>query len=275
MATGIFVKNVYEKGFIDLFGPNLISSAIATGKYTRKGVRGDKVILDSLDDFTAIDYTGTLTYSELTNTDQTILLDQEKQIAKKLRSKDQWIKDVNLQDAARIKGVEAFGRDIDEYNLAQMQAGAGNTLDLEGVTLTATNILEKLFEPLVTIFNNNEVDEANRKLVVTPAYEAMIRRADIAQRTEGISGKGYFGSVMGIDVYQSVRLPANANTGSLKDLIALVPNAYAFEGSLNEVKILDSENFAGHALQMYMVYGGDVIDVMDKGVIKISFDETA
>jgi len=272
-----FVKNIYEQSFIDLFGPNLVTDAIATGKYTRKGVKGTAMVLDSVDDFDPVTYVpGTpLTYSALTNTTQTINLSTQKVIAKTIEDLDEWNTSDSLQDEAKMKGQEGFGRLLDTFNLAQMQAGAGQTLDLEGVTLTAANVLEKLFEPLVQMFDDEEVDEENRKIVVTPDVSAMILRADIANRTEGISGKGYTGNVMGIDVYKSVRLPANANTGSLKDFIALVPNAYAFEGSLQTVKVMDSESAVGTALQMYMVYGGDVLDVLDNGVIKISFDETA
>lgn len=271
----VFDRNIYNNELIDLYEAKSLSNAIANGKYSMTAVKGDQVINDSLDDFTAKTYNGTISYDELGNTSQTVLIDQETYVGVKIRVGNQWLTNADLQTKSKMKAAKEFTKTIDTYNLLQMRDGAGTTLDLEGVILTKDNIIGELITPINVAFNENDVDEDGRILVVTPAIEAIFTELDIYKKEDGLESNGYGGTIAGIRIYRSNLLPVNANTASFNDCVALVKDAYEFLTSVMVGDILDAEDFFGKKLQELMVYGGDVLAVLDKGVIKISFDETA
>lgn len=277
MADGnvVFSKTVYNNRMIDLFEAKSLSNFIANGQHSMTAVHGDKVINDSLDDTTSQAYNGTMVYQELGNTTQTVLIDNEEQIGVNIRVGNQWLVNEDLQAKTLKKDAKQFIRVVDTFNLLQMRDGFGQLLDLEGVTLTALNIVEKLITPLNVMWNENDVDEDDRILVTTPAIEALFTELNIYKKEDGLQAPHYGGTISGIRIYWSNLLPANANTGALDDSIALTKDAYQFLTGLTVSKILDANTFVGKQIQELMVYGGDVLAVLDKGVIKISFDETA
>lgn len=271
----VFDRTIYNNELIDLFEAKSLSNSIANGKYSMDAVRGDQVINDSIDDVTSQEYNGTMVYQELGNTSQTVLIDKEEQIGIRIREGNQWLVNWDLQEKSKMKAAKQFTKVVDTYNLLRMRDGAGITLDLEGVTLTKDNIIAELITPVNVAFNENDVDEEDRVLIVTPAIEAIFTELDIYKKEDGLESAGYGGTIAGIRIYRSNLLPANANTASLADCVALQKDSYEFLTGLKVGKVLDAEDFLGKKLQELMVYGGDVLDVIDKGVIKISFDEAA
>lgn len=276
MADGnvVFSRNIYNMSLIELYQAKSLSNNIANGKYSMTAVKGDQVINDSIDDFTSSEYNGTMVYQEIGNTSQTVLIDKEEQIGVNIRVGNQWLVNWDLQEKSKNKAAKQFVKVVDTYNLLQMRNGAGEVLDLEGTTLTSSNIIAELITPINIIFNENDVDEDDRILVVTPAIEALFTELDIFKKEDGLQAAGYGGTIAGIRIYRSNLLPANANTPALTDCVALQKDAYEFATGLTVGKVLDATTFVGKQLQELMVYGGDVLDVLDKGVIKISFDET-
>ena len=268
-----FNKNIYANLFNLGFKEAVISDKIATGKFSGV-VKGDVLEIETLGKATGVDYVeGTdITYDKLTNTTTAVPLDQKKVFPYKIEALDEWISTPNLQKATAERIGEGLAELVDTYNFGVIATGAGSTLDVSTISITADNILEVIFEPLVQLFGEASVPESQRKMVVDSKIAAILRRADLANRTEGISGRGYVGNVMGVEIYTSNLLTKD---GAKVNMIALSPDAYAFGTGLQDVAIFDKlPNFIGSAIRQFSNYGGKIVAGSENAVIKVVYDPT-
>jgi len=263
-----FVKNIYAKKFNLGLKENTVAGQIATGEFSQE-VKGSSLVIETPGKAVGVDYVeGTdISYSKLSNTTTTVALDQIKVFPYKIEAVDEWRTEPSLQNATSEQVAKGAAELIVTYILNNMATEGTGAIDLTGVTVTADNILEVLFEPLVAKFNELSVPTQDRKIVVNGSIGAMLLRADLLNRVEGIAGKaGGIGNTMGVDVFQSNLLPD-------KKLIALNPNAYAFGTGLNDITLFNKENiteFVGSAIRHLLNYGGKAVDGRTDEIIVIS-----
>lgn len=273
MNNQVFDKTLYNNELIEQYEYMSIMSVIASGKFSDLATHGTTIINESLEDFDTVAYNGSLTYGELVKLTQSVLVDQSEQIAKRIRRGDEWVSQYDLQDKTKKKSAKAFAKKTDAFHLEKMRDGAGLVLDIEGVTLTKDNVLAQLINPIVQMFDDNDVDFDDRYLVTDSATKNIIEDLDIYTSNDGLEGR-WNGTVKGLKVVQTNLLPENANTATFKDSIALHKDAYEYLNGVATTEIGQSENFDGKYFYSVADWGGDVLAVLDKGVIKISYDET-
>lgn len=277
MNNQVFDKTLYNNELIDLYEYNSIMSLIASGKYSDEVFKGTSIINESIEDFDVTDYTGSLSYTELVKLTQTVTVDQSKKVDKYIRRGDEWVSGYPLVEQAKKKSAKAMAKVSDAFHLAKMTANAGLTLDIEGVTLTKDNVLTELINPIVELFDDNEVDMDDRFLICDSATKNIIEDLDIYTSNKGLDGGRWSGEVKGVKIVTvpSAILPDNANDSNLKDMIALQKDSYQFLHGVASSELGQSENIDGKYFYSVADYGGDVLNSIDKGVIKISKDETA
>jgi len=271
----VFDKTLYNNELIEQYEYMSIMPIIASGKFSDLVFKGTTVINESLEDFDTVAYNGTLTYSELVKLTQSVVVDQSEQVSKRIRRGDEWVSQYDLQSATRKKAAKAFAKKTDSFHLEKMRDNAGGVIDIEGEVITKDNVLAVLINPIVKAFDDNDVDTDDRYLITTSDIKLVIEDLDIYTKNDGVDGSRWSGDIKGLKVVFSNQLPANEFTPAFTDSIALQKDAYQYLNGVSTIDMGQSENFDGKYFYSVADWGGDVLAVLDKGVLKITADLVA
>lgn len=273
-----FLKTVFMDMVNQTFNNNSILPLIGNGKFSTKKLKGTSVVINEIDDIETYAYDssgdGNIVYTAVDSTPFTIDLDQQQVYSPKINALDEWVSSASLQEITARKGANKLDKDMVTHALLTARNGAGQTLDLSGETIDETNILVKVFKPLLVLFNEADVPSEERTVVLDADLYATAVAANLLQKQDGIESGAVVGVILGMTVVYSNNLPNNVNDPLFKDCLAIIPDSFAWEGSLSEAKTVDGQTFVGTGLQMLEVYGAGVPTLTADGVIKISFDET-
>ena len=198
---------------------------------------GDKVIINNIPTIAVNDYTigGNLTYQAPTPSTLELLIDKGKSFAFALSDVLSYQAQPNLMDTFSNDASEQMRVAIDSdcwkrtvslflaasdstgnYGATAGAKSGGFNLgtDLAPVTLTATNVLQKILE-LASVLDEQNVPETDRWLVIDPYTRTLLMQSNLAQAqfmgdSTSIVRNGLIGKIDRFNVYVSNQLPTAA-----------------------------------------------------------------
>lgn len=230
--------------------------------------KGDTVHITSIADPSVATYTEhstTLTYSALTDTDATLVVNQSK--AGTFKVGDIEKKQANADFVAEAMRSMSYGlRDaIDEYIAATLYAGVNATAnDLGAFTADISdNNAYKLLVDLRTTLNRDNCPKDNRWIVIPPELEGALlqdsRFIDVSASADGGAAlrNGLIGRAAGFDIYVSNQTPDP--TSGTYAVIAGHPWACTFAQQLTKMEALRLEGSFSDGIRGLVVYGAKVL----------------
>lgn len=279
----MFDKTIYNSFFTDKFNEIIVTGIFEQAEYSKQNVTGNKVQYKGIAKLTAGQYndvTGNVTFGRTTEVLTEITLDQFPYLATAVTDLEEWKTDPSLMMKVAEESAIAISTEVDSYRLETLRDEAGDLLNLEGVTIDEYTIIRDFYGAISTKFTTNNVPLGKRKVFVTPEIATTTQVAKLYSTNSAFEQDfGYQGTVMGMEVYVSNLLPANANTPALKDMIATDLDSFVTCGGLKQSKIVDLETLGdnagliGEGLVTVYQNGAGVLEQRELGVIKISLDE--
>lgn len=253
-----FIRSVYAAKFNIGLKHKSLANEFATGEFSQK-VEGNQMVIETIGRPTSQDVNDAGTgwaWNQLSNTTKTVILTEHKVFAEAVSNYNEWVSKPSLQKATSEVIEDSVAIELDDYVLNKMYTEATSFIDLTAVTITADNILDVLFTPLLALFIDLKVPANKRKIALDATLSSLAVKADVANKQEGISHKGYLGNIMGIMTYETTTVVALG-----KGNIAGNPDAFAFGyGLTGAVDVFPKlETILGSGIRMEQLYGGDVV----------------
>jgi len=203
-----------------------------------------------------------ITYSDLTDSELQIALDQFKMYNFKIEDIDQAQSVPDIENPALIEAGRGLAIEADEYAFS-LYTGAGIVIDDGTYGGTATNPYAVTAANIDTVVGDAMValDEKNagpdRVLVVSPKVFKLI--VDDARATltsnEGVFATGYIADYYGFEVYKSNKL---AGTSPISHCLAMTKRALPFASSVTESENMRLESAFATAHRGLFVFGAGV-----------------
>lgn len=273
MAVTKFQPEVWSATLLSILEKSLVYGAGGVVNRNYEGEianYGDTVHIVSVADPSIVTYSKDtdLTVQVLTDSEQTLVIDQAKAFAFE-------IDDIDMRQVRNGGGLmteaaqrAAFGlRDVaDQYLAGLMKAGVGGKID-DGTTAitvstTATDAYDKVLVPMSVKLDEQNVPSEGRFVVVTPAFygKLLLDSRFIKANESGTNAlhNGVVGDAAGFRILKSNNVPAGT-IASTKALIAGSSIATSYAEQINKVEAFRPEKRFADALKGLHLYGGKVV----------------
>lgn len=201
----------------------------------------------------------------LSDSDQTLLIDQAKFFNFQVDDVDKAQQNVNMMESAMRQAAFAL-RDRQDTYVAGLMAGGATAENVIGsvgtpVLPTKANAYEYLVDLGVRLDESNTPTEG-RYVVVPPFYHGLLQKDDRFVKSGTAAGdsvlrNGSIGQAAGFTVYQSNKVPNTA--GSAYRIIAGHPLATTVAEQIVSIETYRMEKRFANAVKGLHVYGGRVI----------------
>ena len=230
--------------------------------------KGDQVKIVEMGDITTNDYTGTVTYEELSDSAKVLLIDQNKYAAFQLDDIDKVQADNDLlTEATRKMGVSLA--QAEDTHIAGLYLGAGNTIGTTGVpiSITSSNVTTYISQMVVALDENN-VPVENRVAVVPPWFAQKMTLAKITKDTDNseVLMNGYVGTYLSIKFFMSNNVIKSGTTW-YAPMFFTQGDTLAHANQLTTVEALRLETKLADGVRGNMVYGSKVVRPSSLGVL--------
>lgn len=271
MAVDNFVPEIWTAELLTALRDSLVYGQAGVINRDYEGTisqYGDTVHVTTIADPTVAAYTPhstTLTYAALSDTDQTLVVDQAESFAfgvediERKQAMPGFVEDASRSAAYKI--AEA----IDDYVADTLYAavnGTGNDLGAKTADIsdnTAYNLLVDLRSTLA----RDSVPDSGRWVIVPPEfYAALLQDSRFINASASADGgqalrNAFVGRAAGFDVYESNRTPDP--TASLYAVIAGHPWACTFATQINKVEAIRLEGSFSDGVRGLALYGAKVL----------------
>ena len=214
MAITKFQPEVWSAQLLSILSKSLVYGGAQCVNRNYEGeisAYGDTVHITSIADPTILDYTKDtdLTVQVLTDSEQLLLIDQQKAFAFEIDDIDmrQSRSGGALMSEAAQRAAFGLADVTDQYLAGKMLGAAGNSLGVVDAT-TVTNVYDKLIVGSRTKLAQNNVPTQGRWLVVDPAtvgqllLDSRFIKANEAGTSEALRN-GFVGRAGGFDIFES------------------------------------------------------------------------
>lgn len=230
-----FIPQLWSARILANLDKNLVALTMTNTDYEGEiSAYGDTVHINSVGDITVKSYTGADIDApeELSNTQQTLSIDQAQYFNFAIKDVDAVQANVNLLDKSSERASYAMAEKIDTDLFETMVSGAGIKVGTASapVEVTPENAYELLVDLGVTL-NEKNVGKANRKVVLPPFYVGMLQKDARFNKNENVLLNGVVGRAAGFEIIESTNLKSTTNyTAS----IAGLPDATTFAKQIVE-----------------------------------------
>src|SRR5699024_2909605 len=226
---------------------------------------GDTVHIPSFTDPSARDYTknGTITWDTLTDSGQTLVVDQADYFAFKVDDIDKRQALPGFVEETTVGASYNLAAEADEYVSGLMVAGATN--DLGAVTVSSSDPdAYELLVSLRTALTRSNTPADGRFVVVPPELYAVLLKDDRfirydASNTEGGLRNGIVGRAAGFDVIESNVVPSTGTETVVFDVVAGHGIATTFAEQIASTEAMRLENTFGDGVRGLHLYGAKVV----------------
>lgn len=291
--SGTFIPTIWSAKMNAKFYAASVYAAISNTDWQGEiSGLGDKVIINNIPTISISDYSiGTnLTYQTPTPNTIELLIDRAKSFAFTVHDVLEYQSKPNLMDTFSNDASEQMRVAVDaQVMLRTFDQGAaankGSTAgvrsagfnmgtDLAPVTLSASNVLQKILE-MASILDEQNVPETGRWLVIDPLTRTLLLQSNLAQAqfmgdaTSPVRN-GLIGRIDRFDIYVSNQLPtaaagqdylggALASALKRRAIIAGHKCAIAFAAQMTKTETLRNPNDFGDLVRGLQVYGFKVV----------------
>jgi len=271
-----FISEVWSKKLQAKFYASTVLPQVSNTDYEGEITgQGNKVIIRTVPDVTVADYTGTISYADLTTTRVELNIDKAKSYAFKVDDVvkaqgnfDYW--NAAAQDAAESMRI-AVETDVFTNIVTTFTPTA-----VDATSTTKANILEKILNAGQTLDEGN-VPETGRFIILSPQYVNLLKQSDLKDASLAGDGtsilrNGRVGMIDRFTVYMSNNLlkPASGTDANKTHTIYGHPKAMSFASQFTNTETVRMETSFGDGVRGLKVYGYKTVVPTAGGVIKFS-----
>jgi hypothetical protein len=261
---GGFIPEVFSKLLQAKFYKTSVLPAISNTDYEGEiSGQGDKVHIRTVPNVTVADYTGTVSYADLTTSTVELLIDQAKSYAFKIDDVLSAQGDIDMLAEASKDAAEQMRIAVETDVLANVVTGA-TTIGAQ-TTITASNILTNILD-IAKDLDELNIPEEGRFIVLPPSMISLLKQSELRQAY--LTGdatsplrNGQVGQVDRFTVFQSNMLytPSTGTDATYTHVLAGHPKAITFASQFTNTETVRLESTFGDGVRGLKVYGRKVV----------------
>jgi len=258
-----FIPEVFSKKLQAKFYAQTVLSEVTTNEYEGEiSGLGNKVNIRAVPAVTVADYTGTLSYSDVTSSTIELNIDKAKSYAFKVDDILRTQADIDFMNEAAKDAAQNMKIEIEQDVFANVAAGSSLT-DINGgtpATVSTSNVLGFILDAGKTLDENN-IPEEDRFMIVNPATASILKQTELRQAYltgDSVSPlrNGFIGMVDRFKMYVSNNLSTAA--GVTSGLYGH-PKAIAYASQFTNTETVRLESSFGDGVRGLAVYGYKVV----------------
>ena len=268
-----FIPEIFSKKLQAKFYANTVLAEVTTNEYEGEiSGQGDKVNIRTVPAVTVADYTGSLSYADVTSGTVELNINKAKSYAFKVDDILRQQADIDFMNAAAEDAAQNMKIAIEQDVFANVGAGSSLTdVNSSEAGTNAGNILGHILTAGRTLDENN-IPETERFMIIDPATAAIIKNSDLKQAyltgdAESPIRNGNIGMIDRFTVYVSNNLPSS---GSVTTGLFGHPKAVAYASQMTNTETVRLESSFGDGVRGLAVYGYKVIIPTAIGEIKLN-----
>ena len=268
-----FIPEIFSKKLQAKFYANTVLAEVTTNEYEGEiSGQGDKVNIRAVPAVTVADYTGPLSYADVTSSTIELNINKAKSYAFKVDDILRQQADIDFMNAAAEDAAQNMKIAIETDVFANVGAGSSLTdVNSSEAGTNAGNILGHILTAGRTLDENN-IPETERFMIIDPATAAIIKNSDLKQAyltgdAESPIRNGNIGMIDRFTVYVSNYLHSS---GSVTTGLFGHPKAVAYASQMTNTETVRLESAFGDGVRGLAVYGYKVIIPTAIGEIKLN-----
>lgn len=258
-----FIPEIFSKKLQAKFYASSVLPQISNTDYEGEiSGQGNKVNIRTVPNVTVGDYTGSVSYADVTTQVVELMIDKAKSYAFKVDDILKVQSDIAFQNEAAKDAAEQMRIAVETDVMANIPTAATTVLDKASVS--ETNLLNHILEAARKLDELN-IPDSDRFLVLSPLYIEMLKKSELRQAyLTGDSASplrnGKVGMVDRFTVYQSNLLAAGAGADAGKTFcLAGHPKATCFASQFVKTETVRLTDTFGDGVRGLKVYGYKVV----------------
>jgi hypothetical protein len=263
-ATGEnhFIPEVFSKKLQAKFYAQTMLSEVTTNEYEGEiSGMGNKVNIRTVPAVTVADYTGSLSYADVTSGTIELDINKAKSYAFKVDDILRVQADIDFMNEAANDAASNMKISIEQDVFANVAAGSSLTdINATPSNITTSNVLGFILDAGQTLDENN-IPEEDRFMIISPKIATLIKQSELRQAyltgdTESPLRNGFIGMIDRFKMYVSNNL--STASGVTSGLYGH-PKAIAYASQFTNTETVRLESSFGDGVRGLGVYGYKVI----------------
>ena len=271
-----FISEIWSKKLQAKFYASTVLPQVSNTDYEGEiSGQGNKVIIRTVPDVTVADYTGTISYADLTTTKVELNIDKAKSYAFKVDDVVKAQSNFDYWNAAAQDAAESM-RIAVETDVFTNIVSTFTPSVVDATSTTSANILGRILDAGQTLDENN-IPETGRFIILSPQYVNLLKQSDLKDASLAGDGtsilrNGRVGMIDRFTVYMSNNLlkPASGSDANKTHTIYGHPKAMSFASQFTNTETVRMESSFGDGVRGLKVYGYKTVVPTAGGVIKFS-----
>ena len=268
-----FIPEVFSKKLQAKFYAQTVLSEVTTNEYEGEiSGLGNKINIRAVPAVSVADYTGSLSYADVTSSTIELDINKAKSYAFKVDDILRRQADIDFMNEAAADAAQNMKIAIETDVFANVGSGSSLTdVNSSEAGTNAGNILGHILTAGRTLDENN-IPETERFMIIDPATAAIIKNSDLKQAyltgdAESPLRNGNIGMIDRFTVYVSNNLPSS---GSVTTGLYGHPKAVAYASQMTNTETVRLESSFGDGVRGLAVYGYKVVVPTAIGEIKLN-----
>jgi hypothetical protein len=257
MAITSFIPQVWEAKLLTNFRKASVAELVTTAPTK---IEGNKIIFNRIGSSTLKDYTGSITWDELSTTPVELNMDQKKYFAISVDDVDAVQAAGDALDSVTEDEAMAAKEAMDSYVLGLYTGvDADNTIgdDTTPVALDKTNVYDNIVD-LGTKLSKKKVPNSNRFVIINAEVLGLLSKDDRFTSNPNVLENGVVegAKINGMQVVVSEELP---NVSGKLKIMAMHKSAVGFGKQIEKTEAIRLESAFADGVRGLFVYGGGVL----------------
>jgi len=257
-----FIPEVFSRKLQAKFYAQTVLSEVTTNEYEGEiSGLGNKVNIRTVPAVSVADYTGSLSYSDVTSSTIELNIDKAKSYAFKVDDILREQADIDFMNEAANDAAQNMKIAIEQDVFANVAAGSSLTdINATPSNITSANVLGFILEAGQTLDENN-IPEEGRFMIINPAVASLLKQSELRQAYltgDNVSPlrNGFIGTVDRFNMYVSNNL---STTSGVTSGLYGHPKAIAYASQMTNTETVRLESSFGDGVRGLSVYGYKVI----------------
>ena len=257
-----FIPEVFSKKLQAKFYAQTVLSEVTTNEYEGEiSGLGNKVNIRAVPAVTVADYTGSLSYADVTSSTIELDINKAKSYAFKVDDILKRQADIDFMSEAANDAAQNMKIEIEQDVFGNVAAGSSITdVNSTPSNITTSNVLGFILDCGENLDTNN-IPEEDRFLIINPAVASILKQSELRQAYltgDSVSPlrNGFIGMVDRFKVYVSNNL---STTSGVTSGLYGHPKAIAYASQMTNTETVRLESSFGDGVRGLAVYGYKVV----------------
>ena len=257
-----FIPEVFSKKLQAKFYAQTMLSEVTTNEYEGEiSGLGNKVNIRTVPAVSVADYSGSISYSDVTSSTIELDINKAKSYAFKVDDILREQADIDFMNEAANDAAQNMKIAIEQDVFANVAAGSSLT-DINGTpaNVTSANVLGHILDA-GQLLDENNIPEDGRFMIINPAVATVLKQSELRQAYltgDNVSPlrNGFIGTVDRFNMYVSNNL---STTSGVTSGLFGHPKAVAYASQMTNTETVRLESSFGDGVRGLSVYGYKVI----------------